>query len=280
MIEETGAVLLSADFDYLCQLVLEHSSVVLEAGKEYLAEARLLPIVREKQMNSLGQLVEELRRKPCNGLHREVVEAMLTNETSFFRDVRPFDVIREMALPDLISKRASERTLNIWSGACSGGQEIYSLLMLMKEYFPVLEGWKLRVIASDLSSQMLEKAQRGIFSQLEVNRGLPAAYLVKYFEKVGLDWEVHENFRKSIEFISVNLTKPWPMLPAMDLVLMRNVMIYFDVETKRRVLNQTAELMKGDGYLFLGGVESTINLTDRFEIVPWKQSSCFWPNRV
>src|SRR5665213_1346963 len=131
MTEETGATLLSADFDYVCQLVLEHSSVVLEAGKEYLAEARLFPIVRERKMASLGQLVE----------------AMLTNETSFFRDVKPFDVIREMALPDLISKRATERTLNIWSGACSGGQEVYSLLMLIKEHFPVLEGWKLRVIA-------------------------------------------------------------------------------------------------------------------------------------
>src|SRR5665213_755624 len=277
MTDETGATLLSADFDYVCKLVLEHSSVVLEAGKEYLAEARLLPIVRERKMYSLGQLVEELRQKPSNGLHREVVEAMLTNETSFFRDVKPFEAIREMVLPDLISKRASERTLNIWSGACSGGQEIYSLLMLIKEHFPVLEGWKLRVIASDLSSQMLEKAQRGIFSQLEVNRGLSAAYMVKYFEQVGLDWEVHETFRKSIEFLPMNLAKPWPVLPAMDLVLMRNVMIYFDVETKKRVLNQTAELMKDDGYLFLGGVESTINLTDRFEVVPWKQSSCFRP---
>ena len=157
----------------------------------------------------------------------------MTNETSFFRDVRPFEVLRELVLPELISKRAAERTLNIWCAACSGGQEIYSLLMLIKEHFPVLEGWKLRVIASDLSTQMLEKAKRGIFSQLEVNWGLPASYMVRYFEKAGLDWEIHESFRKSIEFMSVNLTKPWPVLPAMDLVLMRNVMIYFDVETKK-----------------------------------------------
>jgi chemotaxis protein methyltransferase CheR len=127
---------------------------------------------------------------------------------------------------------------------------------------------------------MLEKAKRGIYSQLEVNRGLPAAYLVKYFEKVGLEWEIHENFRKSIEFLSVNLGSSWPALPVMDLILMRNVMIYFDVKTKKRVLNQAAELMNSDGYLFLGGVESTINLADQFEIVSWKQSSCYRPNRV
>lgn len=279
MTDENAIPLLTADFDYVCRLVREHSSVVLETGKEYLAEARLLPIVRERKMESLSHLVEELRRKASNGLHREVVEAMLTNETSFFRDVKPFEAIREIALPDLITKRASEKTLNIWCAACSGGQEVYSLLMLIKEHFPILEGWKLRVIASDLSLQMMEKAQRGIFTQLEVNRGLSAAYMVKYFEKVGLDWEITETLRKSIEFLPMNLTKPWPVLPAMDIVLMRNVMIYFDIETKKRVLSQTAELMKDDGYLFLGGVESTINLTDQFEIVPWKQFSCFRPKR-
>ncbi len=277
---EIGTTLLSADFDYVRQIVFEQSSVVLEAGKEYLVEARLLSIVREREISSLTELVEVLRQNYSNKLRRAVVEAMLTNETSFFRGVKPFEAIREMVLPDLISRRASERTLNIWCAACSGGQEVYSLLMLIKEHFPVLEGWNLRVIASDLSRRMLEKAARGIYSQLEVNRGLPAAYLVKYFEKVGLEWEIDESLRKSIEFVSVNLGAAWPLLPIMDLVLMRNVMIYFDVETKRRVLNQTAELMKNDGYLFLGGVESTINLTDQFETVPWKKSSCFRPNRA
>jgi chemotaxis protein methyltransferase CheR len=280
MINGTSAPLLSVDFDYLRQMMLDYSSVVLEAGKEYLVEARLLSIVQEREMNSLGELVEELRKKSSKKLRREVVEAMLTNETSFFRDVKPFESIRELVLPDLISKRTVERTLNIWCAACSGGQEIYSLLMLIKEHFPVLEGWKLRVIASDLSLRMLEKAKRGIYSQLEVNRGLPAAYLVKYFEKVGLEWEIHENFRKSIEFISINLGTSWPVLPAMDVILMRNVMIYFDVETKKRVLNQAAKSMNLDGYLFLGGVESTINLVDQFEIVSWKQSSCYRPKRA
>jgi chemotaxis protein methyltransferase CheR len=280
MINGTSSPLLSVDFDYVRQMMFDYSSVVLEAGKEYLVEARLLSIVQEREMNSLGELVEALRKKSSNKLRQEVVEAMLTNETSFFRDVKPFESIREFVLPDLISKRSAERTLNIWCAACSGGQEIYSFLMLIKEYFPILEGWKLKVIASDLSLRMLEKAKRGIYSQLEVNRGLPAAYLVKYFEKVGLEWEIHENFRKSIEFLSVNLGSSWPALPVMDLILMRNVMIYFDVKTKKRVLNQAAELMNSDGYLFLGGVESTINLADQFEIVSWKQSSCYRPNRV
>ena len=163
-------------------------------------EARLLSIVQEREMNSLGELVEALRKKSSNKLRQEVVEAMLTNETSFFRDVKPFESIREFVLPDLISKRSAERTLNIWCAACSGGQEIYSFLMLIKEYFPILEGWKLKVIASDLSLRMLEKAKRGIYSQLEVNRGLPAAYLVKYFEKVGLEWKSMKILENPLSF--------------------------------------------------------------------------------
>jgi chemotaxis protein methyltransferase CheR len=273
--KETAPVLLNANFDYLRQIVFDHSSVVLEAGKEYLAEARLLPIVRERQMASLDQLIQELRQKSSPDLHREVVEAMLTNETSFFRDVKPFEILRDLVLPDLISIKVPDRTLNIWCAACSGGQEVYSLLMVLKEYFPILEGWKLRVIASDLSSRMLDKARRGIYSQLEVNRGMPENYLVKYFDEIEREWKINETLRNAVEFIPLNLAKPWPFLPAMDLILMRNVMIYFDVETKKRVLNQTADLLKPHGYLFLGGAESTINLTDQFERMAWPQASCF-----
>jgi chemotaxis protein methyltransferase CheR len=253
------------DFDYIRRLVLERSAVVLDAGKEYLVDCRLTPIVRRLNLNSISELVARLRSQPFNGMHVEVVEAMVTTETSFFRDLQPFEALRKSVIPELIRLRQNEKRLNIWCAATSSGQEPYSVAMLLKEHFPALAEWKLLLLASDLSGEMLSRAREGRYSQLEVNRGLPAALLIKYFEQQGLDWRISPALREMIKFESVNLAKPFPPMPPMDLVILRNVMIYFDVPTKKEILGKVAKLLKPGGYLLLGGAETTFNIDDSYK---------------
>ncbi len=265
----------SSEFDYIRSMVRAHSSIVLDNGKEYLVDQRLTPLAREEGFASIQELVGCLRAGAFNGLHLKVVEAMTTNETSFFRDIHPFQALRQAVLPDCISKRAAERKLNIWCAACSSGQEPYSIAMLLQEYFPSLLSWNLRLIATDISRKMLARAQLGRFNQLEVNRGLPANLLVKYFTNQGIEWQIKDVIRKMIEFQVMNLTAPWPVSPAIDIVFMRNVMIYFDVDTKKRILGKVRQLLAPDGYLFLGGAETTLNLDESFERVQFEKSSCY-----
>lgn len=255
------------DFDVIRKLLLEHSAIVLEPNKQYLVEARLAPLVRQLELQSIAELIALVRSHSSNGLCRQVVEAMLTTETSFFRDHRPFESLRKVVIPDLIDRRRDERRLNVWCAASSSGQEPYSLALLFREHFPELEGWKLSLLASDLSRQMLGRAREGRFNRIEVNRGLPAALLVKYFEQHGTDWQIKPALRGMVDFQEINLAKPWPVLPRMDLVLIRNVMIYFDVETKKIILEKLVRLLKPDGYLLLGGAETTFNLNDSYRPV-------------
>jgi chemotaxis protein methyltransferase CheR len=255
------------DFDTICQLLRERSAIVLEAGKEYLVETRLAPLVHQLKMNSIGDLVAQLRCQPSNGLYRQIVEALVTTESSFFRDHHPFEALRRVIIPDLINRRRSERRLNFWSAASSTGQEPYSLAMLLREHFAELAGWRISLLASDLSRQVLEKAREGRYNQMEVNRGLPATLLVKYFEQHGTDWQLKPAIRSMADFQEINLSRAWPVLPRMDLVLIRNVMIYFDVETKKDILSRLARVLSPDGYLLLGGAETTFNLSDRFRRV-------------
>jgi len=264
-----------AGFEYISSLVRQHSSIVLDSGKEYLVDQRLTSVAQEEGFASIEELAGWLRARSFNGVHLKVVEAMTTNETSFFRDFHPFEVLRRVTLPDLISRRGGERQLNIWCAACSSGQEPYSIAIVLREHFPALLNWNLRMLATDLSRKMLARAQMGRFNQLEVNRGLPANLLTKYFENRGIEWQVKDAIRKMIEFQVVNLTAPWPFLPAMDLVFMRNVLIYFDVQTKKTTLAKVRRLLKPDGYLFLGGAETTINLDDSFERLQFERSSCY-----
>lgn len=247
-------------FDFLTKFVRDKSAIVLEPSKYYLIESRLMPIVRDNGLASLPDLVTALKRPGSRDLSQKVIDAMTTNETSFYRDIHPFDALKTTILPDLIKRREKERTLNIWSNACSSGQEVYSIAMMLREHFPVLQGWKVRLIASDLSQSILRKAQEGIFNQTEVNRGLPMPLLLKYFTKNHLNWQIKEEIRSSIEFREVNLIENWPSLPMMDIVFLRNVLIYFDPPTKTNVLNKAAKLLRSDGYLFLGGAETTMNL--------------------
>jgi chemotaxis protein methyltransferase CheR len=263
------------DFEVIRKLLLERSAIVLEPGKEYLVQTRLTPLVRQLKLNSIGDLVAQLRSPAGNGLCRQIVEAMVTTETSFFRDQHPFEALRKVVLPELIRRRREQRRLHIWCAASSTGQEPYSLAMLFREHFPELAGWKISFLASDVSREVLARAREGRFSQIEVNRGLPAALLVKYFDQHGTHWQVKQAIRSMVDFQEVNLAQPWPALPRLDLVLLRNVMIYFDVETKKAILGKLARLLLPDGYLFLGGAETTINLNDSYRRVEPLKAGCY-----
>jgi chemotaxis protein methyltransferase CheR len=255
------------EFEVIRQLLVERSAIVLEPGKEYLVEARLAPLVREFGLNSVGELIARLRSHSGNGLERRIVEAMVTGETYFFRDHHPFETLRKTVLPDLITRRAAERRLHIWCAACATGQEPYSVAMLLREHFPDLTGWKVALLASDLSQQVLARARAGRYHQIEVNRGLPARLLIKYFDQHGTDWQIKPDIAGMVEFRDINLARDWPSLPRMDLVLMRNVMIYFDVETKKAILSRLARVLRPDGYLLLGGAETTFNLDNSYHRV-------------
>lgn len=264
-----------ADFAYISAFIRESSAIILESGKEYLVDSRLMPIVREEGLASIAALVVQLRKRPLNGLHARVVEAMTTNETSFFRDVAPFDGVRLRILPDLITRRTAERRLRIWCGAASSGQEPYSLAMLILEHFPVLANWDVKIVATDISRDILQRCKTGRYSQFEVNRGLPAPMLVKYFEHAGKEWSIKESVRKLVQFEEMNLIRPWKGLPNCDIVFMRNVLIYFDVPTKKDILGKIRRVMRPDGYLFLGSAETTMNIDSNFTRVPLEKSSCY-----
>ncbi len=257
----------TADFDFISTLVRERSAIVLEHGKEYLIEARLLPLARERGAETVGRLVDELRRSPNGPLRDLVVEAMTTNETSFFRDLHPFSALSEHILPDLVRARSGERLVNIWSAACSSGQEPYTIAMLAQDVLGADPSWRVRILATDISQAMLARTREGVYSQFEVNRGLPANYLIRHFRKVGLQWQIEEPLRRMIETRLLNLAENFPPMPLMDVVFMRNVLIYFDTATKRQILAKIRRVMRPDGYLVLGGAETTLNLDDSFDRV-------------
>lgn len=256
--------MISHDFDYVRTLVQQRTGIALDGSKESLVESRLEGLVHQQRLRSLDDLMARLRNQPFNGLHVQVVELILTTETSFFRDQHPFETLKNHVLPELLRRRAAERTLNVWSAACSSGQEPYSIAMLLRTYFPDLAKWNVRLIASDISGTILNRARQGRYNQMEVNRGLPAYYLVKYFQKQGSEWQLNDDIRRMVDFRQINLVDDWPLLPAMDVIFLRNVMIYFDVETKKAMLQKAARLLRPDGCLVLGGAETTFNLCDLF----------------
>lgn len=253
-------------FDFLADLVLRKSAIVLEPSKQYLVESRLLPIARAHGWASLDELVAGLKRPGSMALIEEVIDAMTTNESSFFRDLHPFEALKTQILPELIANRSRERVLNIWSNACSSGQEVYSIAMLIKEHFPELAGWRVRLTATDLSKQILDKAQSGKFTQTEINRGLPMPMVLKHFKRAGVNWCISEEIKKMVDFRVLNLIEPWPStLPKMDIVFLRNVLIYFNVNTKKAILDKVHRTLRPDGCLFLGGAETTMNLDVKFK---------------
>lgn len=263
------------DYEFIRALVLRCSAIVLEPSKDYLIEARLGPLARQEGLGSIGALAAKLRQQGDGPLQRKVVDAMTTNETLFFRDQNPFDVLRQNVLPELIAKRADRRRLRIWSAACSSGQEPYTIAMLLCESFAQLASWTIEIVATDLSPSMIEKASRGVYGKIEVNRGLPAALLAKYFTQSGTDYALRDDVRRMVTFREMNLASSWPPLGTFDVVFLRNVLIYFDVPTKKSILSRVLGVLEPDGYLFLGAAETTMNLEPRFARMPLERSGCY-----
>ena len=253
------------DFDYLRALLRERSGLVLSAEKQYLAESRLLPVARRHGMTTLGELVGRLKATSTAPMAAEVVEAMTTNETFFFRDKVPFDHFRDTILPALIVARAREKRIRIWCSASSTGQEPYSLAMTLKGIGARLAGFRTEIVATDISGDVLERAKAGIYSQFEVQRGLPIQQLVKFFSQVGEAWQIAAEIRAMVQFRPLNLLKDFSALGTFDVVFCRNVLIYFDQETKIGVLNRLARQMPEDGFLALGAAETVVGLTDAFK---------------
>lgn len=264
-----------SDLDYVRSLVLEQSAIVLERSKAYLVESRLTPLATRLGFSSLPEFVGKLRRESVNGNHRMAVDAMTTNETYFFRDVHPFEALRTKVVPELMTARGASRTLRVWCGACATGQEPYSLAMLLKENFPLLAGWAVSILCTDLCRDVLARAKTGAYTQLEVNRGLPASLLVKYFARQGELWQIRDDLRARLQFQELNLARPFPPLARFDLVMLRNVLIYFDLETKRAILGRIRRVLAPDGVLFLGAAETTLNVDDAYESVSVGKTVCY-----
>ncbi len=263
------------DLSFVRELVRARSGIALGPESDYLVEARLAPLARELGLRSLAALVQRLREGRTGPLHERVVEAMTTNETSFFRDRHPFETLREVVLPELIRKRAAARRLSLWCAAASSGQEPYSVAMLLRDHFPELRGWKLDFLATDLSSEMLARCRAGLFNDLEIERGLPAALKARHFEARGGTWQIAAELRRMIDFKPLNLSGAWPKLPRFDLVLMRNVLIYFDHATRQEILARTRAQLAPDGVLFLGATETSLELDGAFEPLRVGRSVCF-----
>jgi len=252
-------------FAYLRDLLRRRTGVVIDGTKEYLVIARLMPIVRQRKIPSLDTLIDRLRKGLDPSLERDILSAMMTHETSFFRDKSPFETIRQL-LPEFIDRRRGQQQLTLWSAACSSGQEPYSLAILLNEHFPELLGtWRVRIIATDFSEDVLTRAREGIFSELETARGLTPALLAKYFRPLQGKWSISQDCRRLVEFRTLNLNSTWPMMPPSDIVLVRNVMIYFDVSTRTTLVEKFRKVLRPDGVLFLGGAETMIGMDTGYE---------------
>ncbi len=257
----------SEDFELFQALLRQRSGLVLSSDKAYLIESRLMPVARRWHFKGLGELVAQLRAKRDERLVKDIVEAMTTNESSFFRDVKPFDQFRSFVLPHLLETRASSRRIRIWSAACSTGQEAYSLGMILKEEKARLAGWTIDILGTDISTEVLDKARAGSYTQFEVQRGLPITLLVKYFHQNGDRWELSPEIRRMVTYKEFNLLRDPTPLGQFDVVFCRNVLIYFDQPTKAFVLEGIAKLLPRDGLLYLGGAETVLGITDKFKPV-------------
>ena len=257
-----------ADFAFIATFLKERSGLIITPDKMYLLETRLSAILREHGLSGLAALVEVLRQPGSLQMKDKVVDAMTTNETSFFRDSHPFDTLRKSLIPSLIERRATSRSLRIWSAACSTGQEPYSIAMTLKDHFPILGGWKVEIVATDISPSVLERAREGLYSTFEAQRGMPIQMLIRHFDQIDQHWRVKPELRHHITFRQMNLLEDFSQLGTFDIVLCRNVLIYFDQPTKTRILQGIAKRIAPDGALLLGGAESVFGLCDAFQNLP------------
>jgi chemotaxis protein methyltransferase CheR len=264
------------DYEYLRTILKDRSGLDLSADKQYLVESRLVPLARKAGLAGIPELVAKMK-SGTEPLTSEVVEAMTTNETFFFRDKIPFDLLRETILPALMAARASRKSIRIWSAASSTGQEPYSIAMCLKEKAAQLAGWRFEIVATDLSQEVLEKSKAGIYSQFEVQRGLPIQLLVKYFAQTGELWQINAEIRGMVQHRPLNLLQDFSHLGKFDVIFCRNVLIYFDQETKTTIFERISRLIEPDGMLMLGAAESVVGITDAFRPYPDKRG-LYQPN--
>ena len=255
------------DYDFLRRLLKERSGLDLSADKQYLVESRLIPLARRAGMPGIAELVAKIKGG-AEALTTDVVEAMTTNETFFFRDKVPFDHFRDSIMPEILKARAGRKSIRIWCAAGSTGQEPYSLAMCLKEMSAALAGWRVEIIATDLSQEVLEKSKAGIYSQFEVQRGLPIQMLVKYFKQSGEFWQINADIRAMVQHRQLNLLHDFSQLGVFDVIFCRNVLIYFDQDTKINIFNRLAKATEADGFLVLGAAETVVGLTDVYKPFP------------
>jgi chemotaxis protein methyltransferase CheR len=264
------------DYEYLRKTLKDQSGLDLSADKQYLIESRLLPLARKSGLAGITELVQKMRGGSAAFIN-QVVEAMTTNETFFFRDKVPFDHFRESILPEILKARANRKSIRIWCAAGSTGQEPYSLAMCLKEMGAALSGWRVEILATDLSQEVLEKSKAGIYSQFEVQRGLPIQMLVKYFKQIGELWQINADIRAMVQHRQLNLLHDFSQLGVFDVIFCRNVLIYFDQETKVNIFGRLARAIEADGFLVLGAAETVVGLTDVFKPFP-ERRGLYRPN--
>jgi chemotaxis protein methyltransferase CheR len=255
------------DYEYLRKLLKDSSGLDLSADKQYLIESRLLPLSRKSGLSGISELVQKMKGGSA-AITSQVVEAMTTNETFFFRDKLPFDHFRDSIMPEILQARASRKSIRIWCAAGSTGQEPYSLAMCLKEMSAAITGWRIEILATDLSQEVLEKSKAGIYSQFEVQRGLPIQMLVKYFKQTAEFWQINADVRAMVQHRQLNLLHDFSQLGIFDVIFCRNVLIYFDQDTKINIFNRLAKATEPDGFLVLGAAETMVGLTDVFKPYP------------
>ncbi|MBZ8131818.1 chemotaxis protein CheR [Afifella sp. IM 167] len=261
-----------ADYEFFQRFLKQRSGLVLADGKQYLLEARLTPIANTFGVQSLTALAQRLRQPGAHTIEEAIVDAMTTNESSFFRDKTPFDAFKTLMLPTLMKSRPMTQPLRIWCAAASSGQEPYSLAILLREASAALAGRKVEIIGTDISEEILKRARSGIYSQFEVQRGMPVQMLVKYFKKQGENWEINPDIRHMVHFRTLNLLNNFSALGSFDIIFCRNVLIYFDMQTKLDILERMAKNLRPDGFLVLGGAETVVGVTSAFAPVPQQRS--------
>lgn len=257
------------DFEYLKEFLKTRSGIVLSADKLYLVESRLTPVARELGMSGIDELIGALRKTVDESLKTRITDAMTTNESFFFRDQTPFDNLKDHVLPPMIAARKAkgQNRIRIWSAACSSGQEPYTIAMMLLENKDLFGDMSFEILATDLSTEIVDKAKEGAYSQFEVQRGLPIQLLVKYFTQTETAWQISEDIRKMVRFQTFNLLDSYGVLGKFDIIFCRNVLIYFDQDTKGAILSRMADISAPDASLFLGGAESVIGITSDYQPV-------------
>lgn len=260
-----------ADFELYKSLLYDKSGLVITPDKSYLLDSRLTPIAKKWNYPSLDMMTLQLRALPDPKLIKDIVEAMTTNETSFFRDTKPFTLFQETILPQLLQTRASKKSVRIWCAACSSGQEPYSLSMILRDKEAQFKGWRFEIVATDLSEDILDQARKATYSQFEVQRGLPIQYLMKHFTQIGETWQLKDDIKSMVKFSTFNLLDDMSRMGQFDVIFCRNVLIYFDEKTKGGILGKMDKQLEKDGFLLLGGAETVLGITDKFIPMPDKR---------